>query len=38
MYFQKFKELEKAYTKQVKSIKAMKSHGKSKASAVSSNS
>ena len=35
MYLQKFKEMEKAYTKQVKAIKQMKSQGKSKASAVS---
>lgn len=35
MYMQKFKEMEKAYTKQVKSIKAMKAHGKSRVNAVS---
>ncbi len=35
MFMQKFKEMEKAYTKQVKSIKQMKAHGKSKVNAVS---
>lgn len=35
MYMQKFKEMEKAYTKQVKAIKVMKSQGKSRANAVS---
>ena len=35
MYMQKFREMEKAYTKQVKAIKQMKRQGKSKASAVS---
>ena len=35
MYQQKFKEMEKAYNKQVKSIKQMKAHGISKAHAVS---
>ena len=37
MYQQKFKEMEKAYNKQVKSIKQMKAHGISKAHAVSRN-
>ena len=35
MYLQKFKEMEKAYKQQEKSIKAMKAHGKSRANAVS---
>lgn len=35
MYMQKFKEMEKAYTSQVKAIKRMKAQGKSKATAVS---
>jgi len=35
MYMQKFKEMEKAYNKQVKSIKQMKSRGVSKVHAVS---
>ena len=34
MYQQKFKEMEKAYTKQVKSIKQMKAHGASRSHAV----
>ena len=34
MYMQKFKEMEKAYTKQVKAIKQMKAQGKSRANAV----
>ena len=35
MYMQKFKEAEKAYTKQVKEIKALKRQGKTRANAVS---